>query len=229
MDPEGEVDVLMANNVLGVAFPLTREPPSPDFVRSRRIRDVDDHVELIIAGVVRLEVRRSCGDVGVPPVERGHEMGADRVGSRGIEETHLLRLIRGRDIEQVEPGRCHTRCRHLFGQEKDVSSEGQRVATHRIVLAGELGDELGCRRVGDVQNRHRDGRVLVGHIEKPSPVAGDLHRHPLADVRGTVEGVVGDEAEVVLQSDAGQCNGRFSSGHSRSPFTNSVTASRMLT
>ena len=180
----------------GVAHARARQPPAPHLFGLRALAHVDDAVELVVGGIVRLEIRRARSHVHVLAVDEPHRVHAARVGTRGVEMRNELRIFRRADVEEVEArglgvhGACLVRDRH------GVADHVERVGAHLGVRKLGLRHDLGTFRVADVDRGEILRRGLVREPENSPPVARELHSHALADAAEALQLVVREELHV---------------------------------
>ena len=186
-------------------------PPAPDFGRLRRIREVHDHVELVVVLVVRHEIRMGCAKMRIAAVHERHVVHADGVVvcAGQVVERDLARLGWLRNVVDLEARGLATRVVGLVCHQQDVAAHRERVAAHSPVRERQLPKHLRFRRLGDVENRERRRPMLVGDVHV-APAILDLHCHAFAKVGRAAGGVLREQFQVVGESH----------GHCCSPLSN---------
>ena len=85
------------------------------------IRHIDDHQELVVVLVVRREVARAGGQIGVVPIGEPDEVDPARVRTGRIEMRELLRHVRIGDIVGIQPRAALSRLLSLVCDHEHVA------------------------------------------------------------------------------------------------------------
>ena len=179
-----------------VAFPRAGEPPSTGLLLICTVANVDNHVELVVLLVARLEVGRACGEVGIVAVDPPENVAATRVGATRVEKAYASGFLYVANVVDAHPRPGQPRLLRLVGHEHHVVHDGQGVGAQVGEVQVRLDDDPG---IGDVCNVHpRDvlGRALMGHVQNSAARPVLVEVDPLANVAEAVEQVVGDEPHV---------------------------------
>ena len=116
--------------------------------------------------------------------------------ARAVEERDRFRLLRHRDVEQLEPGRLQALFLGLVGHRHQVAAGLERVGAHVRLRQIGLHHHLGLARIGDVDGGEVLRRALVREPEDAPAVGRDLDRHAFAHAAEAVERVLADELEI---------------------------------
>ena len=173
-----------------------RHPPAADLDRLRRIAHVDAAVELVVVRVARLEVRRAGRHVHVFAVAEPQLMHAARMLARAVEEGDRARLLRHRDVEQLEPGRLLADLLRLVGDRHDVAGDVERVRAHMRLRQVGLHHDLRIARIGDVDAGEILRRAFVRQPGDAAAVLGELHRDAFAHAAEAAEIVLRQQLEI---------------------------------
>ena len=179
-----------------VALARAGHPPAADLDRLRGIAHVDAAIELVVGRIGRLEVARAGRAMDVFAVAEPELMHAARGRPRAVEERDRLRILRLRNVEQLEAGRLQILLRGLVGDRHHVAAGLERVRAHVGVRQIGLADDLGLARVGDVDGGEILRRALVRQPDDAASVRRDLHRHAFAHAAEAREHVVGQQLEI---------------------------------
>src|SRR5713101_3355451 len=110
-------------------------------------------------------------------------------GSRpgAVEEADRARVLRHRDVEQLEPRRLQPLLRRLIGDRQDVADRFQRVRAHMGLRQIGACDDLWGARIADIDGGEVLWCALMGEPQDAAAVLGYLDRHALADSAKPVE------------------------------------------
>ena len=181
---------------LRIADARARHPPAPDLLRRGRIAHVEDLVALVVELVVRDEIGRARRHVHVLAVAEPELVHAARFLARAVHEGDRLRLLRHRDVEQLEAGRLLPRLLALVGDRHDVADHLERIRAHVALRQLGLHHDLRLARVGDIDRGEILRRALVREPDDAPSILGDLDRHALAHAAEAFELVMREELEI---------------------------------
>src|SRR4029077_17337759 len=180
----------------GVTHVRARHTPAAVPRRRRRIAHVEDLVALVVELVVRHEIGRARRHVHVFAVAEPELVHAARLVARAVHERYSFRLLRRRDVEQLEAGRLLPRLLALVGDRHDVPDDFERIRAHVTLRQIGLRDDLRLARVGDIDRGEILRRALVRQPDDTPPVLGELDRHTFAHAAEALQLVVRDELEI---------------------------------
>ena len=190
------------------------QPPAADLDRLRRVAHIDALVELVVLRVGRAEIGRARAHMDVFAVGEPQLVDAARMRPGAVEEGDPARVLRHRDVEQLEAGLRVAGLLRLIGDREDVADCLQRVRAHFGVWQVGAGDDLRLPRVADIDRGEVLRRAFMGHPQDAPSVLGQLHRHAFAHAAKPVERVVPERLEIPDQRAAIRL---AALGHSLSP------------
>jgi hypothetical protein len=164
-----------------VAFARAGIPPAPCLHRLRRVRDVEDAVELVVERVARGEVRRAGRHVDGPAVDEPQRVHAARMRPGAVELRDELRLFGPAHVEQVHARGREPHRAGLVRHRQEIAHQVQRIGPHPRVRQFGLHDQPRRARIGHVDAGEVLGRRLVRQPQDAPAVAGELQSHALAD------------------------------------------------
>ena len=168
----------------------------PTSVGLRRIAHVEDAIELIVVGMRGREVGRAGRHVHVFAVAEPELMHAARMRTRAVEEADRLRLLRHRNVEQLEAGGLEPDLLGLIRDRHDVVGDLERVRAHVGLRQVGLHHHLRLARIGDVDRGEILRRALVRQPQDAAAVGRDLHRHALAHAAEALQLVLRQQLEI---------------------------------
>ena len=123
-------------------------------------------------------------------------MYAARARPRTVEERDRLRMLRRRDVEQLESGGLQPLFLRLIGDRHEVAAGLQRVRSHMGLRQIGLHHDLRFARIGYVDCGKILRRALVREPEDAPAIGRDLDRHALAHAAKAVERMLSDQIEI---------------------------------
>ena len=144
----------------------------------------------------RLEVGRARRGVDVFAVAEPELVHAARGLARAVEERDRFRLLRHRDVEQLEARRLLALLLGLVGDRHQVAAGLQRVRAHVGLRQVGLHHHLGLARIGHVDGGEILRRAFMRQPEDAAAVRRDLDRHAFAHAAEAVEQVVAEQLEI---------------------------------
>ena len=181
----------------GVTHARARVPPAPGLYRFGRVGDVNDAVNLVVFGVVRLKVRRARRHVHRLAIHKPDRVNATRIRAGAIEMRNEFRLLGNGDVVDIEAGRLHVDFFGLIGHHHQVAHHVERIGAHLHVRQLGLHNHARVLRVGDINAREVFGSRLVRHPQDAAAVIGFLHGDALAHAAKAIELVVRHQRHVV--------------------------------
>src|SRR5262245_8595120 len=104
-----------------------------------------------------------------------------------VEKGDRARVLRHRDVEQLEARRLQPLLFRLIGDRHDVADGLQRIRAHVRLRQIGPSDDLRGSWIADVDGREVLWCALVSQPQNAASVLGDLNRHTLANAAEAVE------------------------------------------
>jgi hypothetical protein len=145
-----------------------------------RIAHVEDLVALVVELVVRDEIAAPDAMCTYSPSQNQSWCTPRDFSPERSTNGDRLRLLRRRNVEQLEAGRLLPRLLALVGDRHDVADDFERVRAHVGLRQLGLHHHLRLARIGDIDRGEILRRALVREPDDAPPVLGDLDRHALA-------------------------------------------------
>src|SRR5688572_33273029 len=124
-------------------------------------------------------------------------MDALRLPARHVEECDFAGLDRIRYVVDLESCRLESCLVHLVRHEQRIAAQRERIAAHVAMRQRKLPYKLRLARLGDVEYRKSDRRMLMRDVHDAPAVARQLHRHAFAEVRCATGIVTAEEFQIV--------------------------------